>query len=202
MLDQFALEQEHKGYGIFHGADPWVIGVFLVVPGACTPILLGRTSEYVTATSIEEAKQLIDGANDPNSELAQWLKALQQRQVWQLEHEKWIRDGIRVFLRLVCEPGRILSEDTETTINCWIAAIDKELCALNYNVTDDLLQAVAQGNCDEISAPVQELVANRRALMHLLSSVEGNDRLDQRLTAAIGNREEALALTKQLESGA
>jgi hypothetical protein len=201
LLEQFTLVQQYKGWGIYRGVDPWVNGVFLVVLGPPLPVLTSRVSGYV-ATSIDEAKQLVDGAHDPNGKLAQWLECLRQRQVGRLGHEKRVVAGIRLFLRFLCEPGRPLSADGETTINCWIAAIDKELCALKYDVTDDLLQAVAEGNCNAIPARVQELVANREALMHVLMFMEGNDKLGQLLMAAIANRDVALALTKQLESDA
>jgi hypothetical protein len=201
MLEQFSLEQEYKGWGIYRGVDPWTNGVLLVAPGPLMSVLNSRTSGYV-ATSIDEAKQLVDGAHDPNGKLAQWLECLQQMHAGRLEHEKQVRAAIRLFLRFLCEPERTVSADGETTITCWIAAIDKELCALNYDVTDELLHAVAQGNCNEIPPRVQELVANRQALRRLLMHMEGHDKLEQMLTAAIANRAEVSALTKQLESDA
>ena len=65
---------------------------------------------------------------------------------------------------------------------------------LNFKNIDDFDPA----NVAEQVGPLKELLDMRRQLTHLLSKMEGNDKLEGLLTDVLTNTEKALALAKQM----
>jgi hypothetical protein len=206
MLSEYSLVQEYNGFGVYRCLHPWA-DAFLILPGG-SPFLAflilpgGSQSPGVSCPSLEEAKRLIDEfISHPESKLARALEALRQREHWRRERGARTRDSVRVFLRQLLRPTQAVPEPAENAIKSWIAQISRQLRGLNLEDSDDSVLAVEAARRGESPEPARELAEARLALFHLLCELDfdDDDRLEQILTAALTDREAALALAKQLD---